>query len=59
MYEWPKDRVWDERVRCENCRFFVPDPQNPTSGIGSCEQGLIGFYPMAPHYCRTFKARNS
>lgn len=60
MYEWPADRQWDLRVRCEDCRYYVPNRLNPSAGIGSCEQGLIGRYPYpgALHYCRTFKARN-
>lgn len=59
-YAWPKDepttQAAERRVRCENCRHFVPDRINPVAGMAGCKQGLLGAHAMALHYCREFVA---
>jgi hypothetical protein len=61
-YAWPADapppRAIEPRVKCEDCRHFIPNRINPSAAISSCAEGLIGQYPASLHYCRTFKPRN-
>lgn len=45
------------RVTCGNCRYFVPDPLNPTAGVGGCalDPGR-GHWPMRQHVCADYAA---
>ena len=48
-------------VRCENCRYFIPDLINPAGGIGNCaikDEGTRGSlpYPFKRRYCKDFRA---
>lgn len=36
---------------CSTCQRFIPDPLNPTAGMGFCSYGHGYHYPGAPHRC--------
>jgi hypothetical protein len=52
--QWHAPAKWvDTRVTCDTCRWFAPDPLNPTAGMGRClhtaRHGY--FYATAKHHC--------
>jgi hypothetical protein len=52
----------DDRVTCDTCRHFQPNPINPAQGIGACTVGAgrTGpcLWPMARRWCGSHQERD-
>ncbi len=42
-------------VACGDCRHYLPDTVNPPAGIGGCELGHAGQWPMKLHRCKDWR----